>query len=163
MTGKAQIIDPRDTGQRQLNLKQPVFREDAVARADKAIESMSGSFEEWLEGDIAKLQDARRHAESANFNDASLDALWRAGHDLKGMGTTYGYPLVTLIAASLCRLVETDAGKQASRANPPLVCAHVDGLRAAVRDRIATADHPIGKALIGALEAQVAQLGVAPR
>lgn len=163
MSNKAQLIDPADQGRRQLKLKKPVFAEDAVARADKALEEMSGSFEEWLDADIAKLQHARRCAEQEGWTDSALDGLWRAGHDLKGMGTTYGYPLVTRIAASLCRLVETDAGKQASRANPLLVCAHVDGLRAAVRDRIATADHPVGKALIDALEAQVAQLGVAPR
>jgi hypothetical protein len=42
------------------------------------------------------------------------------------------------------------------------VTAHIHALRAAVRDRIATAEHPVGRALIGALEAEVERLGVAP-
>jgi hypothetical protein len=78
------------------------------------------------------------------------------------MGGAYGYPLVTQLAASLCRLIETDAGKFAARQRPALVKAHIDALRAAARDRIATAEHPIGRALVAALEAEVEHLGVAP-
>ncbi len=144
-------------------MSQPVFGPEALAHAEKALGEMSGSFEQWLEADIAKLQAARAAAAAANWCDVSLDAVWRASHDLKGMGGTYGYPLVTQLAASLCRLTETAAGKAAARANPALVEAHVDGLRAAVSDRIATDAHPLGKALLETLEAQVRQLGVAPR
>jgi chemotaxis protein histidine kinase CheA len=163
MKGKVQVIDPRDMGQRHVTLKQPVFDDGALARADKTLEAMSGSFEQWLDADIAKLQGARIEAERAQWSDRSLDTLWRTSHDLKGMGATYGYPLITQIASSLCRLIETEAGKRAAQANPGLVGAHVDGMRAAVRDRIASTDQPVGKALLGALETQVARLGVAPR
>jgi chemotaxis protein histidine kinase CheA len=163
MKGKAQVIDPRQSGHRPPQLTQPVFGEEALARADKTLEAMSGSFDKWLDADLAKLQAARLGAVAAGWDDAALDALWRAAHDLKGMGGTYGYPLVTQLAASLCRLTETEAGKNASRANLALVCAHVDALRAAVRDRITSDTHPLGRALVQTLEAQVAQLGVAPR
>lgn len=163
MKGKAQVIDPREAGHQPLKLTQPIFTDEAMARADKALEAMSGSFEQWLDGDIANLQAARLGCVDASWSDVSLDTLWRAAHDLKGMGGTYGYPIVTQLAASLCRLVETDEGKTAARANPNLINAHVDGLRAAVRDRIATDAHPVGRALVQALEAQVGRLGVAPR
>jgi len=163
MKAKAQIIDPREAGPRPLNLAQPVFNEEALARADQALEALSGAFEGWLNADIATLQSARIAADRAGWNDAALDALWRTAHNLKGMGSTYGYPIVTRIAASLCRLIESQAGKSAARANPNLIDAHVDGLRAAVRDRIASDHHPLARALVQALEAQVARLGVAPR
>lgn len=163
MKGKAQIIDPREAGHHPIKLTQPVFSDEAMARADKTLEAMSGSFEHWLDGDIANLQAARLACANAAHSDASLDSLWRAAHDLKGMGGTYGYPIVTQLAASLCRLVETDEGKAAARATPALIDAHVDGLRAAVRDRIASDADPVGRALVRALEAQVCRLGVAPR
>jgi len=163
MKGKAQVIDPREAGHRPPALTQPVFSEDALARADEALEAMSGCFEKWLEADIAQLQAARLAAVDTGWSDAAIDAIWRAAHDLKGMGGTYGYPLVTQLAASLCRLTETEAGKHAARANTALVDAHIDGLRAAVRDRIATDEHPLGRALVQTLEAQVRTLGVAPR
>ena len=163
MKGKAQVIDPRQAGHRPPTLTQPVFSEEALARADKTLQAMSGSFEKWLDADVAELQSARLAAAQAGWSDASLDALWRAAHDLKGMGGTYGYPLVTQLAGSLCRLIETEAGKSAARANPALIDAHVDGLRASVRDHIASDAHPLGRALLHALETQVRQLGVAPR
>lgn len=162
MKGKAQVIDPREAGHHPLKLTQPVFSDEVMARADKTLEAMSSSFEQWLDRDIANLQAARLACLKAAWTDASLDALWRAAHDLKGMGGTYGYPIVTQLAASLCRLVDTRDGKAAARANPALIDAHVDGLRAVVRDRIPSDANPVGRALVQALEAHINRLGVAP-
>lgn len=163
MKAKVQVIDPRQSGHLPPKLTQPVFSEEALSRADKTLEAMSGSFEKWLEADIARLQAARHAGAASGWCDNSLDTLWRAAHDLKGMGGTYGYPIVTQIAASLCRLTETEAGKTAARQHADLVCAHVDALRASVRDRIATDQHPVGRVLVQTLEARVDRLGVAPR
>lgn len=160
---KAQFIDPRGSRPRTFGLKQPVFDAAAVARADDTLKAMSASFEEWLDADAQTLKAARLAAEEAQWSAASLDGLMRAAHDLKGMGATYGYPLVTQIAASLCRLIETDAGKAVAQANPALARAHVDALRGAIRDRMQSATDPVGRAIVEALEARVAALGVAPR
>lgn len=157
-----EIIDPREVGRRVLELKRPVFDEAAVARADEAMKSLSGSFPQWLDEEVAKLQAARLAADSAQWDPARLDPLYGAAHDLKGLGTTYGYPLVTQIAASLCRLIETDAGKRVVACDPALARAHVDAVRAAVRDKITSAAHPVGAALLAALDAEVEALGVAP-
>ncbi len=159
--GKVQIIDPREHGLGPLNLKLPVF--DDGARADDALKSMSASFEQWLDGESARLQAARVEAQRLGWSDEALDPVLRSAHDLKGMGATYGYPLVTQLGASLCRLIETEAGRRAARANPALVNAHVDALRAVIRDRITTNADPVGRAIVSALEARVAALGVAPR
>jgi HPt (histidine-containing phosphotransfer) domain-containing protein len=159
---KVEFIDPREAAPRAVQLGKPVFDAKAVSRADETLKAMSGSFGEWLDGDIAKLQAARMAGEAAQWSDHSLQLVFAAAHDLKGMGATYGFPLVTQLAASLCRLTETDAGKDAARANPSLVTAHVDALRAAARDQITSTAHPIGRALVQALEAHVDMLGVAP-
>jgi chemotaxis protein histidine kinase CheA len=161
--GKAQFIDPREKGCRPPHLAQPVFSDEALARAEQTLDALSSSLSLWLDADVAKLQAARLAAARAGWSEPALDTLWRAAHELKGMGSTYGYPIVTQLAASLCRLVETEAGKRAARAMPGLVNAHVDALRAAVRDRIASDAHPVGRALVQTLEAQVMRLGVAPR
>ncbi|MCR6643525.1 MAG: hypothetical protein NVV62_02815 [Terricaulis sp.] len=81
--------------------------------------------------------------------------LMDVAHDIKGMGASYGYPLATEIAASLCRLIETSAGKAAARAEPRLASAHVDSLRAIVRDQIKSAEHPTGRAVLKMLAAEV--------
>lgn len=158
-----QTIDPRDVGLRTLDMKQPVFSPEAISRADETLRAMAGSMQQWIDADIVQLQDLRIAAEGAHWNAASVDALMGAAHDLKGLGATYGYPLVTQIAASLCRLTETDAGKATVARDPTLARAHVDALRAVVRDEIRSDDHPIGRAVKQTLENEVAKLGVAPR
>lgn len=160
---KAQIISARDAGLPVFDGAAPVFDADAVARADETLKAMSGSFQSWLETDVAKLQTARQAAEQSGWSDAALSQLMDVAHDIKGMGASYGYPLATEIAASLCRLIETSAGKAAARAEPRLASAHVDSLRAIVRDQIKSAEHPTGRAVLKMLAAGVEKLGVAPR
>ena len=160
---KAQFISAREAGMPVLDGSKPVFDTDAVARADETLKAMSGSFQQWLEADIRKLQQARLDAERAAWSDAALEQLWGVAHDIKGMGESYGYPLATRMAASLCRLIETPPGRAAARAQPALVTAHIDTLRAIVRDEIKSMDHPIGRALMQTLTAQIEKLGVAPR
>ena len=78
-------------------------------------------------------------------------------HDLKGLGTTYQYPLVTRVAGSLCRLMDN----QQQRENAPwsLIEAHISAIRAIVRDKIQDENHPVGCELAEALEAEVRALG----
>ena len=163
MSKPAEFIDPRTKGLRGLELRQPVFSPEAVERADNALKAMSGSMQEWLDADIERLQNARAEAEAAQWSFASLDKLGGVAHDIKGMGTTYGYPLVTQIGASLCRLIETESGKGLAQHDPTLVIAHIDALRAAVRDQVKDDQHPVGRALLLALQTRVERLGVAPR
>lgn len=159
----AEMIDPRDQGAGPLNLQKPVFDPGAVTRANDALKAMAGEFQTWLERDVSRVQDARIRAEAAAWSDAALEVLMIAAHDLKGLGGSYEYPIATQMAASLCRLIETPAGKAAARAEPALVAAHVDALRAAARGQIRTDSHPLGRELLHELEARVAALGVAPR
>ncbi|MBX3428800.1 MAG: hypothetical protein KF779_04375 [Hyphomonadaceae bacterium] len=161
-SAKAEIIDPRSIGLRSLELKKPVFDAKAVARADEALSAMGDELQLWLDADIERLQAARMRAEAVNWTPLSQEDVYAIAHDLKGLGATYGSAFATQIAASLCRLIETDAGKALAQRDPTLARAHVDTLRASVRDGIRSSDHPIGQALLQALEARVAALGVAP-
>ncbi len=159
---KVQLIDPREYERRTFDLKQPVFDAHALARAEDALKAMSGSFQEWLENDVANLQAAREAGEACGWTGDTLEALFSIAHDIKGLGATYNYPLATEIAASLCRLIETEAGRTLARANSALLCAHVDAVRAAARDQIKSVRNPIGRALLLALDERVRELGVAP-
>jgi hypothetical protein len=160
---KAQLINPRDQGVRTLDLKKPIFDAGAVARADQALEAMGDDFQVWLDADVERLQASRVRADAANWTPLAQEDIHAIAHDLKGLGATYGSLLATQIAASLCRLIETDAGKALAQRDPALVRAHIDALRASVRDGIRSTEHPIGRAVLQALETRVAELGVAPR
>jgi hypothetical protein len=163
MAQKAEFIDPRETGMRTLELKKPIFDAGAVARADDALRAMGDELQAWLDADVERLQAARLRADAARWSILSQEDVHGIAHDLKGLGATYGSVLATQIAASLCRLIETDAGKALAERDPGLARAHIDALRASLRDGIRSSDHPVGNALLRALEDRVAELGVAPR
>jgi hypothetical protein len=85
-----------------------------------------------------------------------MESLYLRAHDLKGLGATYEFPLITRIAASLCKLID-DKEKRLG-ASMQLIDAHIDAIKAAVRDDIKTDQHPVGKILITELERRVAEV-----
>lgn len=127
----------------------------AIARAEEALKAMSAQFGQWLNDEVAKLDKAQADIRSHGYTVETAEALYFRAHDLKGLGSTYEYPLVTRIAASLCRMLD-DAEKR-MQAPLPVVDAHIDAIKAVVRDKIQTEDHPVGRDLVETLEARVAE------
>ena len=152
----AEVFMPPDTLKSRVGAALPKLDADAVARAEKALERLSGQFDDWMREELTKLEAAWSAARSGALDTEEGEALYRCAHDVKGLGSTYEYPLVTRLAASLCRLLETPE----RRATAPigLVGGLIDGIRVAVRDDIRTDDNPIGRALAEESEAIVAQI-----
>lgn len=127
----------------------------AIAKAEAALKGLSSQFGQWLEDEVGKLEAARAAIREQGPTRQTLDQLYTHAHDLKGLGSTYEFPIVTQIAGSLCRLLgETD-----TRLLAPLflIDAHIGAIRAAVRDGVKTTDDPVGRGLVEALERQVDQ------
>ena len=129
-----------------------------IAKAEAALASLAGNFSQWLDEEITKLDAARADVKAKGLTPETMEALYFRAHDLKGLGATYGYPLITRAAGSLCRMID-DKEKRLS-APMGLVDAHIDCVKAIVRDGIKAADHPVGMALVGELERQVTEMKV---
>ena len=101
------------------------------------------------------MEAAWANARSLTDRETQLSEVFGASHDLKGLATTYGYPLITRYADSLCKLLATEE----SRAIAPvqLIEAHIHACRIAMRDEIKSNDHAVGVALATELETQVAE------
>jgi hypothetical protein len=127
----------------------------ALARAEAALKDLSGQFGQWLQDEVAKLEEAQAAIKARGLTQETIDNLFVRAHDLKGLGATYEFPLVTRIAGSLCRLLDN----QAARTGAPmyLVDAHVGAIRAAVRDNIRDTNNPVGLAIATELERVVAE------
>ncbi|MBN9479268.1 MAG: hypothetical protein J0I52_03445 [Bordetella sp.] len=128
---------------------------DAVAKAEEALKAMSAQFGQWLEDEVAKLDKAQDDIRVHGYTPQTAEALYFRAHDLKGLGATYEYPLVTRIAASLCGMLD-DADRR-MQAPLAVVEAHIDAIRTVVRDKIQTDDHPIGRSLAETLEARATE------
>lgn len=127
----------------------------AVAKAEAALKALSGSFAEWLQDEIDKVEAARADIAATGLTVENARALYLCAHDLKGLGSTYEYPLVSRIAGSLCMLLE-DSGALPSKAMK-LVDAHIDTIKAVVRDGVKSETHPVGAVLAAELEGQVSR------
>ena len=151
----AQFIQPPNT----LRLKVAGGRfggidPEAVAKAEAALKSLSSQFGQWLNDELAKLDAARAEITAKGYTPETAEAIYLRAHDLKGLGSTYEYPLVTRLAASLCKI--TDTAQARAKAPLFLIDAHIEAIKAAVRDEIRDENHPVGKALAEELEGRVA-------
>jgi chemotaxis protein histidine kinase CheA len=128
----------------------------AIAKAEAALKSLASNFTQWLADEITKLDAARQQVHAEGATSETMENLYLRAHDLKGLGTTYGYQLITRIAGSLCRLIDD----KEKRATTPLelVDAHIDAIKAAVRDDIKSDEHPVGRVLVEELERRVKTL-----
>jgi hypothetical protein len=125
----------------------------ALAKAEAALKGLADNFGQWMQDELVKLDASRERIRAEGFNAETGENLYFRAHDLKGLGATYGYPVVTSIAGSLCRLID----EPATRLKAPLFLldAHIDSIKAAVRGNIREVDHPIAKSLLAELESRV--------
>jgi hypothetical protein len=125
---------------------------DAIARAEAALAGLSSNFEAWMADEITKLDAARARIDSEGLTSEAAEGLYMRAHDLKGLGATYQYPLVTRLAASMCRLTH-DPTRRASMPMA-LVDAHIHAIRRAVAEKVRTDEDPWGAATAADLEAR---------
>jgi HPt (histidine-containing phosphotransfer) domain-containing protein len=105
---------------------------DPIARAQAALNELSGDFAAWMQDECDRLSAARQLVKEMGFSKQSFDEMFRAAHDIKGDAATFGYPLAAPIAESLCRLIEHTP--DASKIPLALLDQHVDAVRAIVRE-----------------------------
>lgn len=151
--GSVEVIQVPNTLRMKVGSRFGGIDPSAVAKAEAALKGLSGQFAQWLQDEIDKLEAARAAIKTEGMNRQTADRLYLHSHDLKGLGATYEYPLITRIAGSLCKLMDD----QESRVASPmfLIDAHIDAVRAAVRDQIRDTNHPVGRVLAEELERRV--------
>jgi Hpt domain len=152
--GDAEMIQVPNTLRLKVGSRFGALNPGAVAKAEAALKSLSGQFSQWLQDELGKLEAARAAIRAEGLNAETGSRLYTHAHDLKGLGTTYEFPIVTRMAGSLCKLIEEPAKRMSAPMH--LVDAHIDAIRAAVRDNIKDASHPVGKVICEELERQVA-------
>jgi hypothetical protein len=106
---------------------------DPVARAEQALQKLSGEFTAWMEIECSRLDAARAQIQSqGRLDEKTRDLLFHAAHDIKGQGATFGYPIAAAIAESLCRLIEHTPDMR--HVPIELIDQHVNAVRAIVRE-----------------------------
>lgn len=124
---------------------------EAIKRAEKALEELAKNFDGWLGENLEQLRSTFSALRAANGDtEENRQGFYTAAHDLKGLGSTLGYPLVTRISGSLSRLVEGLNGLTVVHMST--IVSHVDALTAIVAQSVRGADDNLGAQLAAELE-----------
>lgn len=133
------------------NIKIP---QEVMERAEAAVASLSIQFPDFAKAEIERLRmlaKALSGAASIDAKQQEADAIFHISHDLKGMGGSFGFPLVTRVAMSLCRLI-----RQAAHLDTQICAAtvvHVDTLLLVLNQTIDDPDYPEALRLVAEIEA----------
>ena len=134
--------------------------ERLIAEAEAALATLNVDYETWVGADLTRLETAFQDAErDPERRQELLRQAHGIAHEMRGQGTTFGYPLVTHAANSLCRLFEAIddvADEFALRA----IELHIGGLRSIIINRIKGDGGATGRALVTALNAVAAKASV---
>jgi CheY-like chemotaxis protein len=124
---------------------------EVLKAAEGQLDRMETDYSDWVRGTVKQLVEAYDKAMADDRQRAAMiSQINRISHDLRGQGTTFGYPLITVFGNSLF-----DCTTKIDKVPDKLlefVKAHLDGITAVIRERIKGNGGPIGTELVESLE-----------
>ena len=107
-------------------------RDKAIGRARAQIDTLQHKFSDWLNDELCHLGAAIERLRANPASQASLDDTFHSSRQLRDVGTTMGYELVTFVAGSLCDVLE--AIRNGADYDQELIDCHIDALHLARKD-----------------------------
>jgi chemotaxis protein histidine kinase CheA len=131
--GNARIFTPPNMLRAKVGNKPGPDLDQIVAKAEAALIELKDDYEVWIRGDLKTLREAVASLRQKN-DPATLERIKIMGHEIKGQGATYGYPLLTTVGHLLYTFIEMDANVAAQ--NLDLIDAHVDFMALILAEKI---------------------------
>ena len=129
-----------------------------LARAQAAVDDLAKGYTTWARADVDRARTALEAAVATPAQRSRhVEELFRIAHDLKGQGASFGYPLVTKIADSLCKLTRDRKLAYEDR-HLDLAKAHLDAAQLVLTKEIKGDGGQVGADLTAKLKARVDEL-----
>lgn len=129
---------------------------EMLAKADAAVNRMTESYPTWAIKDVDTLGSLiDSEASDMKRDEDRLREAYKLSHDMRGQGGSFGYPMITGVADSFCKFVNSlDAidGRAVE-----ILQAHVKAMRAILQNRIKGDGGPIGAKILDGLHKAVAK------
>jgi chemotaxis protein histidine kinase CheA len=103
-----------------------VTRERAIESAQRHIEELKTDFGDWLDRELQDLAGSIRQLDANPGNAAMLDRAEQACGQLRDVGATMGYELLSFIASNFCHIL--DAIKAGAAYDKDMIDCHMDAL-----------------------------------
>ena len=103
-----------------------VSRSQAVENAQGKVEEAKIGFDEWLDGELAGLIGTVEQAKAGEAVDEWIEVAQFHTNQLRDVGTTVGFELLTFISNTLCTIL--DGIKAGAECNVESLTCHIDAL-----------------------------------
>jgi hypothetical protein len=123
---EARIFSPKTRFQTLARRPGGVSRSKAVENAMGKIEEAKLGFDDWLDGELTELIGAVERAKAGEAVDEWIDTAQFHANQLRDVGTTVGFELLTFIANTLCTIL--DGIKAGAECNMESLACHIDAL-----------------------------------
>lgn len=100
----------------------------AILRALNAAEDLIDTYQGWAVDDLAKLWQAFQSSQNGTATASQIDEMFEITHGIRGEGGSFGFPLVSVIADSLCKFLEPR--KRVGKAELEIIKVHILAMRA---------------------------------
>lgn len=125
-----------------------------LEQAEAELQRAAFDFTEWARRYIADLTSLCDEAmKQAGSRVKQFESINLIAHELRGQGGTFGYPLITTFAKMLYSA--TGDGRREDDNGVEIVQAHVDAMRAVIRDKVSGDGGEAGRALTAGLRAAI--------
>ena len=160
MTDDVEIIRPPNTLKSKVSVGGPnAIDESVIARAEKVISDMKGSYIEWVAQDFKKVEAAYADLIAGSGDRKEhLDKIFAVSHDIKGQGGSFGYDLVTQIGNHLCRLIERFGEDNPDEVENDAIKIHIDAMKLVIGQDLSGDGGEAGKAILAGIEKMDARL-----
>ena len=146
--GKAEFFTPTSLAKKVPTVGGPSV-DEAIRRADKAVAAVVQEFEGILVEELDEL-DALMSSYKKSQDEETLNKLFRRVHNLRGQGTTLGFPLITRIGSSFCSYMIERNPKRPIK--PSVIEQHIQALRIVLKERKAKEGDAVSMSVATALE-----------
>lgn len=134
---------------------------EALKEAEIAIQVLGHKmYAQWADADLDRMRETFARLKATSLDDPDgVKKMLRICWDMKGLGGTFGFPLVTEITHFLSNYLEHCLGQETLAVSPQIVTAHIDALHVVLSQKISGDGGVIGRELISGLEKVVLKTG----
>lgn len=108
--------------------------EQAILRALNAAEDLMDEYQGWAVDDLTKLWQTFEASVDGAPSTAQILQMFEIAHGIRGEGGSFGFPLVSVVSDSLCKLLE--GKKSITRPEQEVVKVHILAMRAVFRQKL---------------------------
>lgn len=118
----------------------------------KIDKELQDNYLQWTESALADMR--THHAKLCRDPESAaiIQDIFSIAHNIKGMGASFGFPLMTETGVSFCRYIRSLDGQVI---DPDVIDAHIRSLEVILSNRIQGDGGDIGKELIDSLTTMV--------